>query len=774
MNEHQWREALVGWGVEALGRWAGISPQAWPARLPSQEIGAQLASYGQLLSPSWDLAQAPGSQLRSILSLVQLEKDQPPQPFFVSPRPLSLEALLPGEAVSREALWAGFVAEFGQLPAGDSRFEAFLHLFYKYAWAVPCTYGEAGVSLYEEFKALAALVYASRFKPGPDDAFLLVGGDIPGIQAFVYTITSKGAAKSLRGRSFFLQLLGDAIVRRLVAELGLCPANVIYAAGGNFMLLAPAGSEAALAERREGLNRVLLHEFDGDLYLALACEALPKTAVGTAGFAAARERLGAKVAAAKSRCFAEIAARDDGWAALFEPQGQGGEKNFCQVCQREPAPGEQLAEEPSEAGEPTRKCKLCWGFEDLARALAAPGTLWMTVEEAAPGVQVARDWQGVLARLAGLKYSFRGDPPPAGWPGVAYIINPANPKAAVGCGFRFVANVTPRIEEPDRRWAQQHHPDLDIPPGEPIKDFELMALQSTGISRVGVLRMDVDNLGAIFGHYLQGSMVQTSALSAALDLFFCGHLNRACGEIDAQGEHTNVLYVIYAGGDDLFIVGAWDRMPLLAERVRRDFATYTGNNAHLTISGGIVLEGRKFPLYRAAERAGEAESRAKQHERRDGRQKDAMCFLGQVVGWEKDEWDLVRQQKDNLLWLIGEREADESEGRDADKQLPRALLQVVQSVYQLYRSNLQQARKRAHQARRPLPDPHMCLGRWAWMHVYSLTRMARRCGDKRVAARVLELQQDILQPGTVRLSGLAARWAEYLARDKEEHRRKDG
>jgi hypothetical protein len=49
------------------------------------------------------------------------------------------------------------------------------------------------------------------------------------------------------------------------------------------------------------------------------------------------------------------------------------------------------------------------------------------------------------------------------------------------------------------------------------------------------------------------------------------------------------------------------------------------------------------------------------------------------------------------------------------------------------------------------------------MHVYNLARMARG-RDKEVKRRILELQKAILQPETVRLSGLAARWAEYLLR----------
>ena len=68
---------------------------------------------------------------------------------------------------------------------------------------------------------------------------LLIGGDISGIQKFIYTIASKKAAKTLRGRSFYLQLLTEAVLRFVLGELELPYTNVIYAGGGHFFLLAP-------------------------------------------------------------------------------------------------------------------------------------------------------------------------------------------------------------------------------------------------------------------------------------------------------------------------------------------------------------------------------------------------------------------------------------------------------------------------------------------------------------------------------------------------------
>jgi hypothetical protein len=64
----------------------------------------------------------------------------------------------------------------------------------------------------------------------------------------------------------------------------------------------------------------------------------------------------------------------------------------------------------------------------------------------------------------------------------------------------------------------------------------------------------------------------------------------------------------------------------------------------------------------------------------------------------------------------------------------------------------------------------MFLGRWAWMRVYSLTRMADRAKRDMPEAsrRMKKLQKQIMKPATVRFSGLAARWAEYEIRKEAE------
>jgi CRISPR-associated protein Csm1 len=102
---------------------------------------------------------------------------------------------------------------------------------------------------------------ASALVDNPDATDLgLIAGDLSGIQKFIYTIASDGALKSLRARSFYLELVTEEIVQQLLEELKLPRTNVIYAGGGNLYLLASNDTikvQAALGTIRERFNKWL-------------------------------------------------------------------------------------------------------------------------------------------------------------------------------------------------------------------------------------------------------------------------------------------------------------------------------------------------------------------------------------------------------------------------------------------------------------------------------------------------------------------------------------
>ena len=81
-----------------------------------------------------------------------------------------------------------------------------------------------------------------------------------------------------------------------------------------------------------------------------------------------------------------------------------------------------------------------------------------------------------------------------------------------------------------------------------------------GIKRLGVLRADVDDLGAAFASGIPAEKVsisRTATLSRALSYFFKHKIN----EILDSGKYR--LQIIYSGGDDLFIVGNWSSLEMM-------------------------------------------------------------------------------------------------------------------------------------------------------------------------------------------------------------------
>ena len=157
------------------------------------------------------------------------------------------------QAPDYQSVWLSFVDEFKKLPTEnfDLFFESFLSLAEKYWVTIPSsTQHLPDVSLFDHSKitsAFAVAIYDYLDSQNRTEIFdlkdeelsiLMVGADLSGIQKFIYEIISKNAAKNLKGRSFYLQLLVDSVLRYFLAQLKLTSAHIIYSSGGGFFILA--------------------------------------------------------------------------------------------------------------------------------------------------------------------------------------------------------------------------------------------------------------------------------------------------------------------------------------------------------------------------------------------------------------------------------------------------------------------------------------------------------------------------------------------------------
>ena len=152
--------------------------------------------------------------------------------------------------------------------------------------------------------------------------------------------------------------------------------------------------------------------------------------------------------------------------------------------------------------------------------------------------------------------------------------------------------------------------------------FEEFAREAEGISRIGVLRADVDNLGqAIVSGFCNSkngdrymTLSRTATLSRQLSLFFKYYIRFILenGEYSLEGKNggkKRQATIVYSGGDDVFIVGAWNDIIELSVDLRRKFEQYTQGT--LSISAGIGIYDFSYPIAAIAEETGMMESESK-------------------------------------------------------------------------------------------------------------------------------------------------------------------
>ncbi|MCB0642895.1 MAG: hypothetical protein KDC44_14705, partial [Phaeodactylibacter sp.] len=137
--------------------------------------------------------------------------------FFYQPTPFSLgeNDFFPepqAELKAREETLKDLAAEISKLHNTDDPqyAENILALYKKYTPKIHCGFeGHPTISFYDFAKSLAGIA-VSLYEGEAENRnapLLLIGGDLSGIQDFIYDIVSKTAAKNLKGRSFYLQLL---------------------------------------------------------------------------------------------------------------------------------------------------------------------------------------------------------------------------------------------------------------------------------------------------------------------------------------------------------------------------------------------------------------------------------------------------------------------------------------------------------------------------------------------------------------------------------------
>lgn len=673
-----------------------------------------------------------------------------------------------------QALWEDFsreAKELEQITDGTTLITSLYYLMERYTWSVPAAYYRSvpDISLFDHSRVTAAVVACladfddmrishllqsldesldGRHPDGELTVAYLVEGDISGVQQFIYTISSRGATPMLRGRSFYLQLLTDAVARYILRWFGLPITNLIYAGGGHFYLLLPPAAFADLEKCKVELDDIFFKYHGGELYIGIGAAPLTCQDFQLNSFAAKWSETVRAVSRDKRQRFGPLG------ETLFNPQGHGGnEEQECQVCHYEGPDVGLRGREFDEDENKIRQCALCASLRELGDDLRdAEQLLWVEIEP--QHGQAREEWQQVLAALGiGVmlysKDKWRGWLAGDGLRGVVQGLTAFPTLDEVDelekqTGFplarsrRFTVNVTPyKREKGDKKRA----------------DFSDLQKSATGIKRLGVLRMDVDSLGAVFRDGFKtdstnyATLARVASLSSALGRFFEGYVGILCRKINEDrwnAKEDEVIYSIYSGGDDLFIVGAWNYLLDLAQEIHREFYRYS--LGRLTVSAGITLHSGKQPLYQAAESAHHALEKAKELPGKDG-----ISFLGHACKW--DDFATISDWQRHLKELVGKLDN-------------RAPLGIIHNLYDQQQAMIRQLREHGG-GYLDGGQPQRVVGPFIWRGIYQLARLKER--SRHNVSDLIEALMDKLQndPFDLENLSLAARWAEALTRQEK-------
>lgn len=568
-----------------------------------------------------------------------------------------------------EDLWQAFTDEFRNATKNKQYTPAFYQtvvaLLHKYTSRMPSEPMEADISLYDHLRTTAGIsaCIGRELKDEPELDLLLakpeelarpictlIKGDISGIQSFLYQILSEGAARQLRGRSFYLQLLTEAIAHRVLNHLNLPITNLLLASGGHFFILAPyTDTIDKFDEIRQQIADKLLQLHQGDLYCILDYADVKAIDFAQNNFANKWAEVSENVHKRKQKKWSELG-NDAMFNNLFEPQNDKVEWDFRELGRDLRNAEYLIAFDVPESPIPTTP-----NWHDAMKAFGLDVHICRDdddIPQSEDAAKVAVYRIGNTDFLSCIdKYHWEGIP--------------------VSYDFRIFRSVIARIDE------------------EKTADYNTIADASEGVSWLGALRMDVDNLGMVFTEKLQYATISRLAtLSEALRVFFEGYVPSICDKHNKN--NAQILELIYAGGDDLFLVGGWSSLPEIAKQIRTDFRKFVTGD-HVTLSGGIAIEHQKFPLYQFADLSGDAETAAKNIDKN----KNAITFLRKPMKWE--DFAIVREWHEKLFDELNE-----------NKPLPRDILTRLSQIY----------------SEKELKDY-----RWAWRSLYYFHRLKERNRD---------------------------------------------
>jgi CRISPR-associated protein Csm1 len=520
----------------------------------------------------------------------------------------------------------------------EAREDTYFYLLQKYGWRIGRPDGEEIQD--EAFCDYYRVLQALKTK-GDNGGYLLVKGDLSGIQEYIYgDIQQKTAgglaklSKRLRGRSILVTLLTDFLANITLRELELPIWNLLFAGGGhyNLLLLDTPEMQGKLKVLSEKLDSEMRRQFDDRLQLIVSYVSCGLDEI-TSQAGLCFERVNNELQQKKHRQHHKYLA-DHFYPSTEKTDVQIKDASEIALGQRFPkvdtlieavCVGPIFKQEDSRAVLTIEMHKYTYtllateGFSEANNLLnGATGLVSAQVlklNDTAFFPESLSDWKGIPASF----------------------------------GFRFLGKFVP-INEATKS----------------PKTFEEIA-QTDALEMLGAIRLDVDDLGYIFSSGMQDATLgRIVTLSREMHYFFSAHFDQLAQE--------HQLYLIYSGGDDAFAVGQWDNLIQFTRKLQADFQKFTLENSALHFSAGIFLGDPKYPVGRFYRDAGALLDAAKD----SNDDKNRVHIFHNITKWEAFDKKIAFGAG---LSKMLEKTSGSSDGRKLTMAFAYRLLSLVKSSF---------------------------------------------------------------------------------------------
>ncbi|MFH0702855.1 MAG: type III-A CRISPR-associated protein Cas10/Csm1 [bacterium] len=473
-----------------------------------------------------------------------------------------------------------------------------VNILEKYTCLVPSTTQKGyypDISLYDHSKTTAAFATANYLYTTTNRGqkgrvtYILLKCDLSGIQDFIYTISSDDALKTLRARSFYIEFLSEYIADAILAKFELSRANLMSTGGGSFFILLPNINDVQeyIDDLEIKINDWLFENFGNILYIAFDCKPASPNTLKSHIIKFENNELKDNRKKSIKKIWLDLSKEINkkknqkykyNLANLFESTLNGTKQ--CKICRNY-----------FDKLDKNNKCDLCRKFIEFGGELFKGNKYLKIIKNEVKLIKDVENEDETLTLPL--------------------------PEISLDNKEYFIYDGQSEFQDKDfdkipirlNTYYQKK------PNSTEAMEFKEIAKQAEGTKKLAVLRMDVDNLGEIFtsdDKYLQdyfAGFTRFHVISRTINDFFKRYVQGICsGQLYEENKDLSQfsvlrknneilkrnLTVIYSGGDDLLLVGAWNEVVEVAFDIQEAFKKYTCGT--LTLSGAITLHDPTYPV----------------------------------------------------------------------------------------------------------------------------------------------------------------------------------